>query len=462
MRVTLLLKQQLPCDLSAGPMAHYDDIPELADLDSGRNLIRVPMEQNVPFTRRVRSLVDTPEFQRLSHISQLGLVAKVYPGATHTRFEHALGVYHNALRYLQQLRKDDRFVATVAEADAELLIASALLHDIGHWPFCHPIEDMGLTAMPPHEAHAAHFLQPSGELAQVLRHEWHVDPRDVVSLLTGQASTPARRVLKSILSGPIDIDKMDYLDRDSLHCGVPYGRNFDRQRLMQSLVLNEAGDGLAITSKGKTAAELMVFARYVMFSEVYWHHAVRAATNMFARAFYHLSPGFDLASLFTQTDAEMISNLRLAARGSVYESLLEGVFGSRRVIYKRAAEFTSSLAAEVYRRISGRRFGELVTISERLAELASRAWGETVVPTEILVDAPPPHKEVEFDVDIYFPKTDSYRPLRTVSPVVEALALTQFDDYVKRVRIFVHPRLRTLAAQAPWDEWVQRATDASD
>ena len=437
---------------------HYDDIPELADLDSGRNLIRVPMEQNVPFTRRVRSLVDTPEFQRLSRISQLGLVSKVYPGATHTRFEHALGVYHNALRYLQQLRKDSRFVATVSVADAELLIVTALLHDIGHWPFCHPIEDMGLPAMPPHEAHAAHFLQPAGELAGVLRDEWGVSPEAVVGLLTGQAATPATRLLQSILSGPIDIDKMDYLDRDSLHCGVPYGRNFDRQRLMQSLVLNAAGDGLAITSKGKTAAELMVFARYVMFSEVYWHHAVRAATNMFARAFFHLSPRFDLASLFTLSDAEMIAQLREAARGDACESLLEGVFGLRRVIYKRAAEFTPSLAAEVYRRVAGRRFSELVTISEALTVRASRAWGIEVAPTEILVDAPPPNREVEFAVDIYFPKTESYRSLREVSPVVEALALTQFDDYVKRVRIFIHPRHRERASAAPWDEWVLGAT----
>ena len=435
-------------------MSHYDDIPELADLDSGRNLIRVPMEQNVPFTRRVRALVDTPEFQRLSHISQLGLVSRVYPGATHTRFEHALGVYHNSLRYLQQLRKDARFVATVSVAEAELLIVTALLHDIGHWPFCHPIEDMGLPAMPPHEAHAAHFLQADGELAGVLRDEWHVAPEAVVALLTGQATTPATRLLQSILSGPIDIDKMDYLDRDSLHCGVPYGRNFDRQRLMQSLVVNANGDGLAITSKGKTAAELMVFARYVMFSEVYWHHAVRAATNMFARAFFHLSPQFDLALLFTLTDAEMIAQLRAAARGGECESLLEGVFGLRRTIYKRAAEFTLSLAPEVYRRVAGRQFGELVAISESLAEQASRAWGIAVQPTEILVDAPPPHREVEFAVDIYFPKTETYRSLREVSPVVEALALTQFDDYVKRVRIFIHPRHRERASAAPWGEWI--------
>ena len=315
-------------------MSHpYADIPELAQAGNSFGVVRIPTEQDIPFTARIRAVVDTAEFQRLRHVTQLALASYVYPGATHTRFEHALGVYHNALRYLWQLGRDSRFADIVSKHDAEVLIVAALLHDIGHWPFCHPIEDMGLPAMPPHEAHAAHFLQADGELAGVLRDEWHVAPEAVVSLLTGQAATPATRLLKSILSGPIDIDKMDYLDRDSLHCGVPYGRNFDRQRLMQSLVVNANGDGLAITSKGKTAAELMVFARYVMFSEVYWHHAVRAATNMFARAFYHLSPQFDLAHLFTLSDAEMIAQLRAAARGGKCESLLDGVFGLRRVIY---------------------------------------------------------------------------------------------------------------------------------
>ena len=106
-----------------------------------------------------------------------------------------------------------------------------------------------------------------------MRDEWGVKPRDVVALLSEKPRDRCGRLLRSMLSGPIDIDKMDYLDRDSLHAGVPYGRNFDQPRLIGSLCLNEAGDGLAITEKGKTAAEMMVFARYVMFSEVYWHHA---------------------------------------------------------------------------------------------------------------------------------------------------------------------------------------------
>src|SRR6185295_2882253 len=124
------------------------------------------------------------------------------------------------------------------------------------------------------------------------------------------------RLLASILSGPIDIDKMDYLARDSLHAGVPYGRNFDQGRLIGSLCVNQQGDGLAITDKGKTAAEMMVFARYVMFSEVYWHHGVRAATAMLQRAFFLLHGMLDLDALFRLTEAPLISALRETAVGS--------------------------------------------------------------------------------------------------------------------------------------------------
>ena len=145
------------------------DVPELASLEAGRGLVRIPVEQDVPFTRRVRALVDTREFQRLKHITQLGLASRVYPGATHTRFEHALGVFHNAIRYLLQLGKDARFREIIDPHRAEVVLAAALLHDLGHWPFCHPIEDMSLPDLSPHEEFAAHFLGDDSELAGVLR-----------------------------------------------------------------------------------------------------------------------------------------------------------------------------------------------------------------------------------------------------------------------------------------------------
>jgi HD superfamily phosphohydrolase len=441
-------------------MTRSQDIPELADLESGQHLIRVPPEQNVPFTRRVRALVDTPQFQRLGEIAQLGVVSRVYPGARHTRLEHALGAYHNALRYLRQLLKDDRFAAAADLPACELLIVSALLHDVGHWPFCHPIEDMGLSGLPPHESHAARFLDEGTEIGEVLRSEWGVSPADVLDVLSPRSDSRQMRLLRSIISGPIDVDKLDYLERDSLHCGVPYGRNFDKQRLIQSLVVNSSGDGLAITSKGKTAAELMVFARYVMFSEVYWHHAVRAATTMFARAFYELHGECDLDALFLATDAEMLAELRRRAANGPAANLLEGVFGRARRLHKRAAEFSELQSPEMYRRMARRPFAELVTIGDELSRRMGRRIGRELAPTDVLIDAPPPHREIEFAVEVYFPKADVYRPLREVSPVVDALARTQFDDYVKRVRVFVSREARTAAPHADvWREELQRALD---
>lgn len=250
------------------------DIAEVAALNASRAMVRIAPELDVPLTPRVRRLIDAAEFRRLSGISQLGLVALVYPGAVHTRFEHSLGVYRLALLFLRQMAQDDRFCAAVTPAEGELFLVATLLHDVGHFPYCHPIEDIRLPNVLDHER-AAEPLLTQGELANALRTDWNIEPADVASLLADKPATTGLSILASMLSGPIDVDKMDYLARDSLHAGVPYGRNFDQSRLIGSLCLNERGDSLAITDKGKTAAEMMVFARYVMFSEVYWHHGVR-------------------------------------------------------------------------------------------------------------------------------------------------------------------------------------------
>ena len=420
----------------------YSDIPELAQTGASIGVLRIPVEQDVPFTSRVRAIVDAPEFQRLRQITQLALASRVYPGATHTRFEHALGVYHNALRYLWQLGRDSRFVSTVSVHDAEVLIVAALLHDIGHWPFCHPIEDMALPQMPPHEAFAREFIGPGTELGGILQSEWGIAPDEVLDVLVARSSTPSSRLRRSILSGPIDIDKMDYLARDSQHCGVPYGRHFDRHRLMNSLIVNAAGDGLAITSKGRTAAEMMVFARYVMFTEVYWHHAVRSATTMFARAFLELLPQLDLNELFRMSESDLIRRLRDVAAGSAAARLTEGLFGLRRGLYKRVSEYSIFHEERLYRQFRQMNCQQLAVCSEQLAERLGAAAGYAAGRLDLLVDAPPQHREVEFRVDIFLPSEQRFRPLREVSPIVDSMARTQFDDCVKKVRLFATPELR--------------------
>lgn len=429
-------------------MSNILDIPEVAGLDARRGLVRIPPELDVPLTDRVRLIIDTPEFRRLAKISQLGLVSLVYPAAIHTRFEHSLGVYRLALLLLKQLARDERFTRTVSPEDAELLIVTALLHDLGHWPFCHPIEDLCLPGVPTHELFANSLLL-EGEIGDVLRGDWGVNPRDVVALLSEKPQDPSWRLLSTILSGPIDIDKIDYLFRDSLHAGVPYGRHFDQPRLIGSLCLNEAGDGLAITEKGKTAAELLVFARYVMFSEVYWHHGVRAATAMLQRAFYLLYGGLDLDWLFRMAEAPMIAELERAAGGGPAAELLSGLFGPTRRLYKRLAQYSFFEQPDLHRRLARRPYPWLAACAEQFAAIASAALGRVVAPHEVLLDAPPVQSEVEIDVEIYYPKQRRYRPLEEVSPVVRALAKEQFDDYVKRVRVFAHPRVAPALRELP-------------
>lgn len=420
----------------------YDSIPEIAGNDREIGVIRIPVEQDVPFTRRVQALVDTTEFQRLRQITQLALASRVYPGAIHSRFEHALGVYHNALCYLRQLGMDPRFADIVSPHEAEVLIAASLLHDLGHWPFCHPIEDLALPDVPEHEHFARQFLGPDSEVSGVLQQHWNIHPDEIIQVLVGRAEDPGLKLRQSILSGPIDIDKMDYLNRDSQHCGVPYGRNFDRNRLIGSMIVNENGDGLALTSKGKTAAEMMVFARYVMFSEVYWHHAVRAATTMFTRAFYELHTELDLVHLFQQNEPQFIETLRQQAAGSSVENLCEGLFGNRRRIHKRLREYSLNQRPDLYHSLRQMSYPDLVQCSNQLADRLRNRYSLSVQDSDVLIDAPPLHREVEFKVDIYDPAIQKFSPLKDISPIVASMSNTNFDDCVKRVRVCTSNQLK--------------------
>ena len=442
------------------------DIPEVRALDGPSSLIRIPNQIDVPVTDRLMKLIDTPEFQRLTQISQLGMVSFVYPAAHHNRFEHSLGVYRNALLFLRQFANQPRFTEVVSEKDAKVLIIAALLHDVGHWPFCHPIEDIKIEGLPTHEQFSTEYIRRDS-ISDCITKDWNVSPESVISVINRQKDSQSQSILSSILSGPIDIDKMDYLYRDSLHAGVPYGQNFDSLRLIRSLCLNEVGDRLAITDKGRTAAELMVFARYVMFSEVYWHHAVRGATAMFQRAFYlwHQQEsgktGFEkrVRSLFELSEFELIKTLRNDCEGQPAEKLLGRLFGSQRRLYKRVANFSFNENEEVFSRIAHQPYGWLLRTSERIAELLSKAIGQAVSVDEVLLDAPPVGLEVQFNVDVYDSKNERYRRLGDVSPVVNTLAKEQFDDFVKQVRLFVAPKLKPDIVELDLEPLILEATE---
>jgi HD superfamily phosphohydrolase len=197
---------------------------------------------------------------------------------------------------------------------------------------------------------------------------------------------------------------------------------------------------------------MMVFARYVMFSEVYWHHAVRAATAMFQRAVYFLHEEVNLERVLPPlNDQRFVDSLRHLSRNrpEVVFELLDGIFGSTRQLYKRLAQYSYIERPEVYRRLARRPFPELVRAAEAIAASLADALNEPLREHDVLVDSPPAELEVDFDIEVFFPKAGVYRRLGEISPVVRTLAQEQFDDYVKRVRIFIHPRLATQAQTLP-------------
>ena len=236
-------------------------------------VVRDPLWNNIRLEPDALTVVDTPAVQRLRYVRQLGHAFLVYPGATHSRFEHCLGAYHLARRALDHLSHGD---VAVAPKDAQAIRLAALLHDIGHYPFSHALEEAGL---PRHESLARRHLT-GGALADVLK-RIGVDAEAVVSLIQGRGTVP----LAGLVAGSLDVDKLDYLSRDAWMCGVPYGV-IDVDRLLASLtIIEKAGrPTLALHEKGLAALESLLFAKYQMYRNVYWHHAVRSATVMFRRA----------------------------------------------------------------------------------------------------------------------------------------------------------------------------------
>ena len=240
-------------------------------------ILRDPLWNNIRLDPLALALLETPVMQRLRYVRQLGLAFLVYPGATHSRFEHALGAWHLAGMALRLL--DERgALQGVTSREQQVVRAAALLHDVGHYPFSHALEEIGVTD---HEE-VARPLITEGPIGDCLRqHLGASAPDEVFALITGRSASP----LQGLISGSIDLDKIEYLKRDAVMCGVPYGE-IDVDRLLNSLVvvtLPDAGAAIGVHEKGLSALESLLFAKYQMYRNVYWHHAVRSATAMYKR-----------------------------------------------------------------------------------------------------------------------------------------------------------------------------------
>jgi len=304
-------------------------------------ILRDPLWNNIRLDAVALGLLDTPVMQRLRYVRQLGLAFLVYPGATHSRFEHAVGAFHLAGVALRLL--DERgALRTVSVYEQQVVRAAALLHDVGHYPFSHALEEIGVT----HHEQVAQPLLLDGPVADVLVRALGADaPRDVFALICGRSDS----ALQGLISGSVDLDKVEYLKRDGAMCGVPYGE-IDVDRLLNSLVLvahpSHGRATIGVHEKGLSALESLLFAKYQMYRNVYWHHAVRSATAMYKRlvAVALESGAVQAQSVARFTDEGLLVHLEASTLPADATAMLIGL--RQRHLHKRTYERPAATLGE--------------------------------------------------------------------------------------------------------------------
>ena len=245
--------------------------------------VRDPLWKHMYLSPGIEALYHSREMQELSRIRQLGPTHLLYPGAVHTRLNHSLGVYHLARLMILTLLQENSLPGCTFEGIRAFLAAS-LLHDLGHFPYTHSLKGLPLGE---HEQLGAEMILESSDLKTILADHIGTDPAMAAAIIdtTAPADTEEIARYRALLSGPLDPDKLDYLNRDAYFCGVPYGTQ-DVDYIISKLRWHDASDRPAMDYAGLGALENLVFSKYLMYRYVYWHRTVRSATAMVKRAVY--------------------------------------------------------------------------------------------------------------------------------------------------------------------------------
>lgn len=494
----MLLIDRLNLDCSSASLPHYEKMGQvIRDLEkmqslyinragveelstyTGTRTLRIPVTGNIPFTERVARIIHHPTFFRLNNVHQLGFSHYVFPGATHTRLEHSLGVYANVSKYINSLLTDDHQPYFRQLVDDEMIVTAllaGLLHDIGQHSYAHSLEDFGLCDS--HESVAKMFIdgrdiektfsrpEYKDSLEDVIKSCWPEVNKDLLFwLITGKRERGVTielgwEIIRAILSGPIDADKTDYLLRDAYHAGVEYARSIDTTRLMNSLSASLVKDKdytkgvLAFTWKGSQSAENIVLARSQMFWVLYWHHAVRSAHAMLAHACTsHLkSLSEDDRRIYNDvlywgTIGELLTYLK-ASENERTRELAEWL--RMRRIFKRGISLNYSDDKELYdalqrKKIQCENDGDnlMLGMSRDIAEqinkkLDIRRPALRLTPNDVIVDIPRAGKDRLGVIYIVEKGADMATPYHSRGLLG---SLDDWENRVRTVRIFVDPRI---------------------
>ena len=424
-------------------------LPLLPD-EQPLSTVRDSLYDLIPLGPREEKLIGTAPFLRLQKIKQLGFVYRIWPGATHTRYEHSLGCYNLAVRALRSLLQHGNAggLDGVAISSIQTLVVAALLHDIGHYPFSHTLEELGYPIIE-HEKVGRSIIENS-EIAPILERDYHLSPERVADFIDPpktKALPAGDELLNSLLSGALDVDKLDYLPRDARACNVPYG-GVDVARLQESLRIHPNVQGqrrVVVTHKGISPLHSLLHARQEMFDNIYWHHTSRAFQVMLMRAVQEallcgaLQPehlvGLDDASLLSLLASEHMPTSSRVLAGDLemrrpYKGILE--------ISRLAGRFFSRLEALFWNPARRRHIEQALS-----AELA-RTLEIDIADYELLLDVPRPEK---WEMDVWVTFANPPVGMGSLVTWVQATGLqpddlARYEQHQRRIRVVVVERLR--------------------
>jgi uncharacterized protein len=350
--------------------------------------VRDPVWKHIYLSRALLRVVEHEQFQKLDRIRQLGPAYLVYPGATHTRRSHSLGVFHLARRMITTLVRRNSGVPVTLEG-VKAFLCAALLHDVGHYPFAHSLKDLAPRA---HESLAAR--QVVEDFAPAIRDSLGTEPEAVASIIDhGSAYRGGQNVAfyAKLLSGVLDPDKLDYLNRDAYFCGVPYGVQ-DVDFILEE-VYPDPSTGVAISRKGITALENILFSKYLMYKTVYWHKTVRIATAMIKKAIAmaRAEGALKTGDLYGLDDEEFFA--RFAAPGFPGARLIEDA--RKRRLHKQVHRAAFDDGNALHRRLES--VDERLALEAELAAEAGKLVGRKVETDAIVIDVP---ERLSFEVSV--------------------------------------------------------------
>jgi len=371
------------------------------------------------FTPELAALADSAPFKRLHRILQLGPVYYVYPGATHTRASHSMGVYHLGRRLLQNLV--ERGMVGVSREGAMSFLCACLLHDLGHFPYTHSLKELSLRS---HESLTGAIIL--AEPVKSLVGNCGADPALTAAIIDKELSAGSGNAellfYRKLLSGCFDPDKLDYLNRDARYCGVPYGvQDVD---FILSRLIPCPERGIDIDSRLIPNVEAILFAKYLMYRTVYWHRQVRAATSMIKKALLEGLESKIIAGeeLYGLDDQGLFALLREKTGNALAEAVWKGNF------YSVAAEIPFIEADYAGLRDINRRS----RYEERLAGEFRRA-GVPLSNGDLIIDVP---ELVSFETGLFV--VDEQRCFAESSSAFKTKILDSFVNTLYTIRIFVN------------------------